>query len=202
MPVFHTCQYCPRPKALAGRSRRAGAGPSLLSYNPAVATTPVTQALETLGIPHKLHIHERPLRSLEQAAEERGLAPEQIVRSLLFRLEDRSFVLVLAAGRGRVSWPLLRRHLHVARLTTATPDEVRRVTGYEPGAVSPFGLPSPIRILADGGVLAQDVISIGAGIRNAGVILRREDLFRALSPEVGQFLEGGENDGEEGNPAA
>jgi len=37
--------------------------------------TPVTRALEALGIPHTLHIHERPLRSLEQAAEERALKP-------------------------------------------------------------------------------------------------------------------------------
>jgi prolyl-tRNA editing enzyme YbaK/EbsC (Cys-tRNA(Pro) deacylase) len=153
-------------------------------------STPVTRALDAIGIPHTLHVHEHPLRSLEQAAEERGLTPGQIVRSLLFRLEDRSFVLVLAAGRGKVSWPLLRRHLGVTRLTTATPDEVRRVTGYEPGAVSPFGLPSPLRVLADGGLLAHEVLSIGAGIRNAGVILRREDLLRALKPEIGDFLQG------------
>lgn len=152
-------------------------------------STPVTRALEAQGIPHTLHIHERPLRSLEQAAEERGLRPQQIVRSLVFRLEDGSFVLVLAPGPGKVSWPSLRGYLGVTRLTTATPDEVRQVTGYEPGAVSPFGLPSPLRILADRGLLAQDVISIGAGIRNAGVILQRADLVRALQPEMGDFIE-------------
>jgi len=170
-----------------------------LRYNPPMpfactparrpGATPVTQALEALGIPHTLHIHERPLRSLEQAAEERGLEPSQIIRTLLFRLEDRSFLIVLAAGPGKVSWPLLRRHLGVARLTTATPDEVRQVTGYEPGAVSPFGLPSTLRILADRGLLAQDMISIGAGVRNAGVILQRDDLVRALQPEIGDFVD-------------
>jgi prolyl-tRNA editing enzyme YbaK/EbsC (Cys-tRNA(Pro) deacylase) len=66
---------------------------------------------------------------------------------------------------------------------------VRRVTGYEPGAVSPFGLLSPLRILADRGLLAHAVISIGAGIRNAGVILQRTDLVRALQPEMGDFVE-------------
>jgi Cys-tRNA(Pro) deacylase len=164
--------------------------PIALRYNPGVqSSTPVTRALEALGVPHTLHIHEQPLRSLEQAAEERGLQPGQIIRSLLFRLEGGSFVLVLAPGPGKISWPSLRRHLGVTRLTTATPDEVRRVTGYEPGAVSPFGLPSPLRILADQGILTHDVISIGAGIRNAGIILRREDLLRALGPEMGGFLE-------------
>jgi Cys-tRNA(Pro) deacylase len=158
-------------------------------YNVVMSSTPVTQALEALGIPYRLHVHERPLRSLAQAAEERGLQPGQIVRSLLFRLEDRSFVLVLAAGPGKVSWPRLRRHLGVTRLTTATPDEVRRATGYEPGAVSPIGLPSPLRILADRGLTAHDVVSIGAGIRNAGVVLKCGDLLKVVQPEMGDFLE-------------
>ncbi len=153
-------------------------------------STPVTRALQELGIPYRLHLHRRPLRSLEQAAAERGLEPDQIVRSLLFRLEGGSFVMVLVAGPGRVSWPRLRRYLGVSRLTTATADEVRRVTGYEPGAVSPFALPGPVRLLADRSVLAHEVISLGAGIRNAGVILKRDDLLRALEPEVGDFREG------------
>jgi len=47
--------------------------------------TTVTEALDALEIPYRLHIHQNPLRSLEQAARERGLEPTQIVRSLLFR---------------------------------------------------------------------------------------------------------------------
>jgi prolyl-tRNA editing enzyme YbaK/EbsC (Cys-tRNA(Pro) deacylase) len=150
-------------------------------------STPVTRALEALGIAFTLHRHARPVRTLEQAARERGLHPGQIVRSLVFRLEDGAFVMVLMAGPGRVSWPRLRRHLGVTRMTTATPDEVRQATGYSPGSVSPFGLPRPLRILADRSVLAPDVISLGAGIRDAGVILRRADLQRGLALEVGHF---------------
>jgi prolyl-tRNA editing enzyme YbaK/EbsC (Cys-tRNA(Pro) deacylase) len=101
--------------------------------------------------------------------------------------QDGSF-LVLVAGPGKVSWPRLRRHLGVSRLTTAMPEEVRRVTGYEPGAVSPIGLASPLRILADRGLVAHDVVSIGAGIRNAGVILGREDLMRVLQAEIGFLI--------------
>ncbi len=150
-------------------------------------STPVTRTLEALGIDFTLHQHAQPVRSLEQAARERGLAPGQIIRSLVFRVGEGAFVMVLAAGPGRVSWPKLRRHLGVTRMTTASADEVRRVTGYAPGTVSPFGLPGPLRILADRGVLVPEVVSLGAGIRDAGVILKRDDLLRALSLEVGDF---------------
>ena len=150
-------------------------------------STPVTRALEVLGIPYALHQHPQPVRSLEQAARERGLAPAQILRSLVFRLEGGAFVMVLMPGPGQVSWPKLRRHLGVTRITTATVPEVRQVTGYEPGAVSPLGLPGALRTLVDRGVLAADVISIGAGIRDAGVILKTADLQRALRLEFGDF---------------
>jgi len=152
-------------------------------------STPVTRALETLEVPHQLHLHPAPVRSLEQAARERGLAPGQIVRSLVFRLEDGSFVMVLVAGPARVSWPRLRRHLHVSRLTTATPAEVLQVTGYAPGTVSPYGVLQALRLLADRSLLAYPTLSLGAGIAQAGVILGRDDLLRTLTPEMGEFTE-------------
>lgn len=149
--------------------------------------TPVTCALTGLSIPFRVYRHDRPVRSIEQAARERGLTPQQIVRSLVFRLEDGSFVMLLMAGPARASWPKLRRHLGVSRLTTATPDEVLQVTGYRPGGVSPFGLPQALRLLADAGLLAQPTLSLGAGLPDMGVILAGADLFRALAPEVGDF---------------
>jgi Cys-tRNA(Pro)/Cys-tRNA(Cys) deacylase len=151
--------------------------------------TTVTRILHELNIPHTLHIHERPLNSLEQAAEERGLRREQIVRSLLFRLEDHSHILVLVAGPAKVSWSNLRKYLGVRRLTTADDTEVQDVTGFLPGAVSPLGLKRPLRILADRGVKDQQIVSIGAGIRNAGVVLRTEDLLRSIDVEFVDIAE-------------
>ena len=62
-------------------------------------------------------------------------------------------------------------------------EEVLRVTGYPRGAVSPFGLPQPLRTLADPGIFEPDEISIGSGVRGTTVILSSADLHRAL-PEV------------------
>ena len=150
-------------------------------------TTPVTKALDELNIPYQLHVHENQIRSLEQAAEERGLEPEQIVRSLIFRCEGLEYVMILMPGPMKVSWLKLRRYLGVSRITTATAEQVQELTGYEPGAVSSFGLPSTLRILADRSILVQSTISIGAGIRNAGVHLKREDLLHAVEVELGDF---------------
>jgi Cys-tRNA(Pro) deacylase len=153
------------------------------------SSSPATRALDALGIAYTLHRHPAPVHSLEQAAVERGLTPDQILRSLLFRLEDGAFVLVLMPGRRQVSWPRLRRHLGVSRVTTARPQEVLDVTGSAPGSVSPFGLRRPVRLLADASVVNMDVVSLGAGLPNAGILLRCADLLQTLQPEVVQLTE-------------
>lgn len=143
-------------------------------------STPVTEHLRRLGVPHRTFTHPGPIRSLQQAADERGQRPEQVVRSLLFRLSEDDFVMVLVAGPAQVDWRALRRYLGESRLTTASQDEVFAVTGYQPGAVSPFGLPAPLRILVDESVLAEAQLSIGSGVRGTTVILRGSDLLAAL----------------------
>ena len=142
--------------------------------------TPVGRALQAAGVPFRLFTHAGPVRSLEQAAEERGQSPDQVVRSLLFRLAEDKFVMVLVAGGGQVPWKALRRYLGESRLTTATREELLRVTGYEIGAVAPFGLPQPLRTLADRRIFDHEEISLGSGVRGTTVLLRAADLRAAL----------------------
>ncbi len=142
--------------------------------------TPVGRDLDARGVPFREFRHPGPVYSLEQAAEERGQRTEQVVRSLLFRLAQDEYVMVLVAGPRQVDWKALRRHLGQSRLTTATADEVRAVTGYEIGAVSPFGLPRPMRVLLDESVTREAELSIGSGERGVTVILNTADLLRAL----------------------
>jgi prolyl-tRNA editing enzyme YbaK/EbsC (Cys-tRNA(Pro) deacylase) len=59
-------------------------------------------------------------------------------------------------------------------------EEVLGVTGYELGAVSPFGLPAPMRILVDPSVFDQAELSIGSGQRGTTVIISADDLRQAL----------------------
>jgi prolyl-tRNA editing enzyme YbaK/EbsC (Cys-tRNA(Pro) deacylase) len=141
---------------------------------------PVSRELRILGIPHRVHRHAAPVTSLEQAARERGQHPQQVVRSIVFRLGEDRFIMVLAAGPGQISWKRLRQHVGQTRLTLATAAEVLRVTGYRIGTVSPIGLRQPLRILLDRGVLAVAEVSLGAGVPNTGIILTSEDLLRAI----------------------
>jgi Cys-tRNA(Pro)/Cys-tRNA(Cys) deacylase len=156
-------------------------------------STPVTVALQNKGISYKFFRHPGQLHSLEQAAQERGQVPNQVVRSILFRISEDDFVMVLVAGPGQLSWGKLRKFLNQSRMSMASEEEVMRVTGFPRGAVSPFGLPTPIRIIVDESVMLQEEISIGSGVRNTTIIMQRVDLLRALGEvEVGDFTVGDE----------
>jgi prolyl-tRNA editing enzyme YbaK/EbsC (Cys-tRNA(Pro) deacylase) len=145
-----------------------------------------------LGVPYRFFRHPGPVHSLEQAAHERGQRPEQVIRSILFRLAQDQFAMVLIAGPAQISWPALRRALGQSRLSLASEDEVKAATGYPLGAVSPFGLPKPVHIVVDHSVLAEEEVSIGSGVRFTTVILKRDDLMAALGDvETGDFKQGG-----------
>jgi Cys-tRNA(Pro)/Cys-tRNA(Cys) deacylase len=153
-------------------------------------STPVTRYLDEKGIPYRFFRHTRRVHSLEQAARERGQRLDQIVRSIVFRLSHGGFVMVLVAGERQVSWHALRRFLGTSRLSMATEAEVMQVTGYPLGAVSPFGIRQPLRILVDRSALQEEEISIGSGVRYTTVIMTKPDFLRALGQvETGNFSE-------------
>ena len=149
---------------------------------------PASIALDQIGIPHRIFRHEKPVTSFEQAASDREQKPEQIVRSILFQVRPGEFVMVLMAGPGQIDWRKLRQLVKRSRVRMATEEEVLEVTGYRIGTVSPFGVKSQarpeldrrVRVLLDASVLREDEISIGSGVRNTAIIMKSDDVRKAL----------------------
>jgi Cys-tRNA(Pro)/Cys-tRNA(Cys) deacylase len=149
---------------------------------------PASIALDQLWIPHRLFYHEKPVTSFEQAASERGQRPEQIVRSILFQVRPGEYVMVLMAGRAQVDWRKLRQLVKRSRVRMATEEEVLEVTGYRIGTVSPFGVRNQarpefdrrLRVLLDASVLREEEVSLGSGVRNVAIIMKSEDVRKAL----------------------
>ena len=151
---------------------------------------PASHALEEMGIPHRVFYHQSQVTSLDQAASDRGQKPEQVVRSILFRLGKDDYLMVLVAGPVQIPWKALRKYVGQSRLTLASEDEVLAVTGFRIGTVSPFGLPRPIRVILEAGVLKKREISIGSGLPNTGIIMKSADLQAGLGEvEVVSLIE-------------
>lgn len=139
---------------------------------------PAAVALDELGVPYGLFVHSEAVHSLEAAAEQRGQQPQQVVRTLLFRLAADEYALVLVAGPRQIPWKALRRHFGRSRLTLADADEVLALTGYAVGAVSPWGLPAPIPTFIEQAVFAQEQLSIGSGRHGAAILITAANLQR------------------------
>ena len=153
-------------------------------------STPVTRFLDNAGYDYKFFKHKNKITNLTDAAVERGQKPDQIIRSIVFHLKGGDYIMVLVAGLQQLSWPALRAYLGISRMTMASKEEVKEVTSYPIGAVSPLGLSTPLRILVDRSVVEgmDDEISFGSGVRNTTIIMKREDFLNALGEiEVGDF---------------
>jgi Cys-tRNA(Pro)/Cys-tRNA(Cys) deacylase len=149
---------------------------------------PAAIALDNIGIPYRLFEHDRPPKSVEEAASQRRQSPDQVVRSIVFRLNADDFIMVMMAGPGQISWKKLRGYLGISRISMASPDEVLAVTGYVRGAVTPFGLPKKLRTLADNSIFDQGEVSLGSGRRGTAIIIKSTDLKSALEGvEIGKF---------------
>ncbi|MFN2146567.1 MAG: aminoacyl-tRNA deacylase [Anaerolineales bacterium] len=154
------------------------------------AQPPASLALDKLGIPHQTFTHTGPIHSIEQAAAERNQDTDQVIRSIVFRISEGDYAMVLIAGVHQISWKALRQHFNTSRLTMASPDEVLAVTGYKVGTVSPFGIKTEIPILADSNIFHPDAVSMGSGISGTAILMRKEDLKQALGEiEVGNFCQ-------------
>ncbi len=141
---------------------------------------PVSIALDKLGISHRVFEHTKSISSLEEAAEDRGHMPSQVIRSILFRVREGEYVMALVAGGAQISWKRLREIVGRSRVSMASEEEVLAVTGYQVGAVGPFGLLNQVRVLIDASVMMEDEISIGSGTRSVAIILKSADLHHAL----------------------
>lgn len=151
--------------------------------------SPVSIALTERGTPHRIFEHGKPIKSMEEAAAERGQDVTQLIRSILFRVGKDEFMLVMVAGPEQLSWPALRAHLGQSRMTMATKDEVLLVTGYPIGTVAPIALPQPIRLLADKNVFVHDEISFGSGKHDTAIIMETKEFQKILGEvEIGEFL--------------
>jgi Cys-tRNA(Pro)/Cys-tRNA(Cys) deacylase len=138
------------------------------------------------SLPHQV-IRHGPVRSLEEAAEARGLRPEQIIKTMVVRRGEDDYLFVLVPGDRVISWPKLRAHLGVNRLSMPDAEDAQRVTGYARGTITPLGSTTAWPILADERVTGQ--VSIGGGEHGVSLTVAGTDLIAVLGADVADVTE-------------
>lgn len=145
--------------------------------------TPALAALAAGGLEFRV-VRTQPARSAEESADLQGIELASLLRTIVVRRGDDDYVFVLVPGGRRLDWPKLRAHLGVRRMSLPDADEAREATGYERGAITPFGARRAWPVIADTTVLAPEVVAIGGGARGVNVHLSPAALVAGLDAEV------------------
>jgi len=144
--------------------------------------TSVIKYLEKEGVDYRLLPHTKPAKTIEDAAKERGVAPEQMVKSILLRDMSVFHVLACVPGPAQVDPTKVRAMFGCRRMTCADATDVEKVTGLVIGTVAPVGLKHPLPLIFDHAIKKHLKVNISSGDRMAGVELETEDLLMICDP--------------------
>ena len=145
--------------------------------------TPAILAVAASGVLFRVVRTERA-SSAEESAAFQGIEVHQLIRTIVVRRGAGDYVFVLVPGGRQIDWPLLRAHLGVTRLSLPDQEEAKEATGYERGAITPFGSATTWPVVADATLADRDLVAIGGGAHGVNLHLAPADLVRVLGADV------------------
>jgi Cys-tRNA(Pro)/Cys-tRNA(Cys) deacylase len=145
--------------------------------------TPAIRVLRATGVEFRVVQTERP-SSVEESARLQGIDPGSLLRTIVIRRGENDYVFVLVPGGREIDWPKLRAHLGVRRLSLPDQEEAREATGYERGAITPFGATNAWPVVADASIERLDRVAIGGGARGVNVHVAATDLLAQSNASV------------------
>jgi Cys-tRNA(Pro) deacylase len=126
--------------------------------------------------------------SLEEAASIMGITPQDIVKSLVVKRHDGTFLFALVPGDRQISWSKLRAVVGVNKLQMPSADVALEVTGYERGTITPLGSTTAWPVFADERIVGKRV-SLGAGEHGYSLFVEADDLITAYDATVADITD-------------
>ena len=132
---------------------------------------------------------ERPAAgSLEEAAALLGLDPAGIVKTLVVKRHDGSYLFALVPGDRQISWSKLRAVVGVNKLRLPEAALALEATGYERGTITPLGSTTAWPVFADSRVVGRR-IGMGAGEHGMSAFVDADELIAGLGATVADITD-------------
>lgn len=142
----------------------------------------VRDAASALGL--DIEVRERPAAdSLAEAAGLLGLQPADIVKTLVVKRSDDTFLFALVPGDRAISWPKLRAVVGVNKLQLPDAATALAATGYERGTIVPIGAEGGWPVFADERIVGTR-IAMGAGAHGYSLFVDADALIAAFGATV------------------
>ena len=127
-------------------------------------------------------------RTALEAASSLSCEVGAIVKSLLFKTEN-TFTLCLISGDKKASLIKIKKTLQIKNALMASADEVKTITGYTIGGVSPVGHLDKINILIDNSLERFSYLFAAAGHPNCVFKINFDDLKKITKGTVEEIIE-------------
>ena len=136
----------------------------------------------------KVLVLDQTARTANEAATALGCKVGAIIKSLLFRAGE-DFILCLVSGDKRCSLNKLKNILNEKDISMANPEDVKKITGYTIGGVSPVGHLIKTKIFIDENLKNFESIFAAAGHPNAVFEIDFKNLKKLTSGEIKEISE-------------
>ena len=151
----------------------------------------VASVLSALDIEHTVIDCEPEFADTQKFCDHYGYSLDESVNVLLIaskRGEPKfAACVVLAACRLDVN-KTARKKLGASKISFASPELTREVTGMELGGVTAFGLPENVPVWIDSRVMECSQVIIGGGNRSSKIVLAPDMLLKIPNAEVVEKL--------------
>ena len=127
-------------------------------------------------------------RTAKDAATALGCNVGAIVKSLLFDCGN-EFILCLVSGVKRCSLNKIKKILNKKNVSMAKPEDVKNITGYTIGGVSPVGHLVKIKIYIDGNLERFKEVFAAAGHPNCVFKIEYNQLIKLTSGDIKDIVE-------------
>jgi len=130
---------------------------------------PITPAIRYLRekkiefIPHLYDYVEKG--GTRESAKQLGFDEHSVVKTLVFKTNEKRPLIVLMHGDLQVSAKNLARHIGVKSVEPATPERATKWTGYLVGGTSPFGTKTSMPVYVEKTIFDLDRIYVNGGKR-------------------------------------
>jgi Cys-tRNA(Pro) deacylase len=128
--------------------------------------TPAIRVLREKKIEFEPHVFEYVEKGgTKHSSKELGVDEHAIVKTLIFETNEKKPLIVLQHGDFQVSTKNLARHLGVKTVVPAAPEKAQKLTGYQVGGTSPFGVKTRMPVYAEKTIFDLPRIFINGGKR-------------------------------------
>ena len=136
----------------------------------------------------KVIVLDSSAKTAPEAASSLGCEVGSIVKSLLFKTEN-SFILCLVAGDKKASIRKIKEIFNYKNVSMAPADDVKKITGYTIGGVSPIGHLNKIEIFIDKSLERFSSLFAAAGHPNCVFKINFTDLQKITNGSIKEITE-------------